>query len=90
MNRIAIIAFCALSLVATLACCALIFPYASMTQAQAQAAQEPADLDSFGLFDLGADYGELTIFDLVGHYMDNPPQPESAGAPVKKKHFGGC
>lgn len=89
-NRFVIAAFCLLSLGGIGAICAALLPYATLSAAEVKQASEAAEMESFDLFDLGEDYGELTIFDLVGHYLDNPPAPETNETVVKKKHFGGC
>ena len=30
-------------------------------------------MEEFDLVDLGSDYGQLTVFELVGYYLENPP-----------------
>jgi len=89
-NRIFIVAFCLLSLGGVVAVCAALLPHATLSVAEATQASQAADMETFDTFDLGEDYGELTIFDLVGYYLDNPPAEQSTDPVVKKKHFGGC
>ena len=69
---------------------AWLFPHATLSAAQVENARDAAPMEEFDLFDLGEDYGELTIFDLVGFYLDNPPEPASSAPAATKKHFGGC
>jgi len=38
---------------------------------------------------MGPDYGELSVIDLMGFYIENPPQKNTTGA-APKRHFGGC
>lgn len=47
-------------------------------------------MEEFDLVDLGSDYGELPVIELIGYYLENPPPAATAGAASKKKHFGGC
>ena len=90
MSRAQVFLFCVLSLAATLGVCAVLFPYASMSSVEVETAGKPRPMEDFDLVDLGEDYGMLSVFDLVGYYLDNPPQPPAAGAAPRKKHFGGC
>ena len=90
MTRMQMAGFCGLVLAATVAVCAALFPHASLSPAEVAAAREPAPMEAFDLIDLGSDYGQLTVFELVGYYLDNPPQPEAVATVSRKKHFGGC
>ena len=50
-------------------------------------------LDYAGMadLDLGKDYGTVSVTDLVGYYIENPPAPKSASAQAEAPHrFGGC
>ena len=42
-----------------------------------------------GAVDLG-DFGIVSVLDLVGYYMENPPTPEAPGTKKKKVRFQGC
>ncbi|MGI9304469.1 MAG: hypothetical protein ACR2RB_17450, partial [Gammaproteobacteria bacterium] len=79
-----------ISLAAALAASAALLPYATLPIAEATAAQQAVPMEEFDLIDLGEDYGQVSVFELVGHYVENPPQPEAVDAKPKKKHFGGC
>ncbi len=90
MTKIQSIVFCILSLALTVGVFAWLFPYAAMSESQAQSVSEPATMEEFDLIDLGDDYGQLTIYELVGYFLENPPEPETAATVSRKKHFGGC
>ncbi len=90
MTRLWMVGFCLLVLAGTLGVYAALFPHASLSPAAVDAAREPAPMEEFDLIDLGSDYGQLTVFELVGYYLDNPPQPEAVATVSRKKHFGGC
>ena len=89
--RLPILSFCIASLAGVVIVCAVLFPYASMSHAEAEAARTPVPMEEFDLVDLGDDYGELPVVELIGYYLENPPPVAAAtGAAPKKKHFGGC
>ena len=90
MTRLQMVCFCILALAGTVGVCAALFPHASLSRAEAEAARTPLPMEEFDLIDLGEDYGPLTVFELVGFYLDNPPQPETVATVSRKKHFGGC
>lgn len=90
-NRLVIFAFCLFSLGGIIGICALLLPYATLSADDLKRSTEAADMETYDTFDLGEDFGELTIFDLIGHYLDNPPAEQTNDTVVKKKkHFGGC
>ena len=88
--RLPILSFCIASLAGVVIVCAVLFPYASMSHAEAEAAGTPVPMEEFDLVDLGSDFGELPVIDLIGYYLENPPRVTTIGAAPKKKHFGGC
>ena len=90
MTRLQMACFCILALAGTLGVYAALLPHASLSPAEVEAAREPLPMEEFDLIDLGSDYGPLTVFELVGYYLDNPPQPDTVAAVSRKKHFGGC
>ena len=90
MTRMQIVFFCAATLLGSLVISAALFPFVSLSNADVNLAQTPKPMEDYGPVDLGEDYGELSVFELVGYYIENPPKPETAAAPRKKKHFGGC
>ncbi len=91
MPRLQVFIFCIVSLAGTLAVYAALFPHTSMSPAEVEAARKPQPMEEFDLIDLGSDYGQLTVFELVGYYLENPTPAAAAGeAAPRKKHFGGC
>ena len=90
MTRLQMVCFCVLALAGTLGVCAALFPHASLSPAQADAARKPLPMEEFDPIDLGSDYGQQTVFELVGYYLDNPPKPDVVATAPRKKHFGGC
>ena len=88
--RLPILSFCIASLAGVVIVCAVLFPYASMSRTEAEAAGTPVPMEEFDLVDLGSDFGELPVIELIGYYLENPPRVTTTGAAPKKKHFGGC
>lgn len=89
--RLPILSFCIASLAGVVIVCAVLFPHASMSRAEAEAARTPVPMEELDLVDLGGGYGELPVIELIGYYLENPPRVTAAtGAAPKKKHFGGC
>lgn len=90
MTRLQIAVFCIVSLAGMIAVYAALFPYTTMSPADVEAARNPLPMEEFDLVDMGSDYGQLTVFDLVGYYLENPPETAAGEAAPRKKHFGGC
>jgi len=84
-----IVIFNILSLLGTLGISALLFSYAAVPEEKRLAASQPQPMEAFSDVDLGPDYGEIPVFELVGYYLENPPVKAAGAAPVQK-HFGGC
>lgn len=84
-----IIIFNTLSLLVTLGISAALFTSASVPEEKRLAASEPQPMEAFDDVDLGPDYGEIPVFELVGYYLENPPVKATGTAPVQR-HFGGC
>ena len=89
LMRLQVLSFCVASLLGTVIVCAFLLPHASLSRVEAEAARTPAPMEEFDLVDLGEDYGQLSVFELVGYFLENPPEVAAGPAP-KKKHFGGC
>jgi len=89
LNRTGVI-FCSVSLVLTVAVCAVGFSLAALPRATVEAAKKPAPPEALPELDLPG-FGKVTVIDLMGYYIDNPPAPVAAGgAPAATKRFGGC
>ena len=89
LNRTSVI-FCSVSLVVTAAVCAAGFSLAALPRATVEAAKKPALPETLPELDLPG-FGKVSVIDLVGYYIDNPPAPAAAGgAPAAAKRFGGC
>jgi len=87
-----IILFCIVSLVATLGLAYALYPHAILPDEQLNNSKTPQDMEDFDqVISLGEDFGELTVIDLMGNYLDNPPAPVSSSqASPPKRQFGGC
>ena len=91
MSKVSIVVFCVLTLVGSLGLCALIYPFATVSAEEAKQASTPQPMEFFDVVDLGEDYGVLPVVELLGYYLDNPPEPPTAGAAAPRKlQFGGC
>lgn len=91
MSKLLMVVFCALTLFGSLGVCALIYPLATLTAEEAKQATTPQDMEYFDVVDLGEDYGVLPVVELLGYYLDNPPEPQTATAAAPRKlQFGGC
>ena len=77
------------SLVLSLVLCVVFFSYAATPYEKRIAAETPLAVEEFPDINLGPNYGEISVTELMGYYMENPPEKEAAEAP-KKQHFGGC
>ena len=89
LNRTGVI-FCSVSLVLAGAVCAAGFSLAALPRATIEASKKPALPESLPELDLPG-FGKVTVIDLMGYYIDNPPAPVGAGGgPPAAKRFGGC
>ena len=69
---------------------ALLLPGAQISQEASLKIDTPQNIEDFDqLINMGPDYGELSVIDLMGFYIENPPQKNTTGA-APKRHFGGC
>lgn len=86
-----ILVFWAAALGMTLGLSAILFPYAAVPAETLSRAKMPQPMESMADIDLGKDYGIVSVTDLVGYYIENPPAPKSASAQAEAPHrFGGC
>lgn len=91
MNKESLI-FLAASLAVTVAVSAVGFSLAARPRPAVEAAQKPAAPESLPDIDIGGGFGKVSVIELVGFYIENPPAPKGAGgdaAPAVKR-FGGC
>ena len=90
MKTIGIVLFCIFSLVGSIGLSYALYPHASSPSvSQSKEAQSMEDFVED--IDLGEDFGPMSVIDLMGYYLENPPTPSSPGAVVApKRQFGGC
>ena len=89
LNRTGMI-FCSVSLVLAGVVCAAGFSLAALPRETIVASKKPAPPETLPELDLPG-FGKVTVIDLMGYYIDNPPAPVGAGgAPAATKRFGGC
>lgn len=85
--NISSILFCAITAVCAFAVSWFIFPYAALSHDELTAAKTPVEAEL--LDDVAVpDFGEVPVFDMVLHYIDNPPLESEADA--GKVRFQGC
>ncbi|MBX3648678.1 MAG: hypothetical protein KF766_13505 [Rhodocyclaceae bacterium] len=91
MNKESLI-FLAASLALTVAVSAVGFSLAALPRPTVEAVKTPAAPESLPDIDIGGGFGKVSVIELVGFYIENPPAPKGAGgdaAPAVKR-FGGC
>ena len=89
LNRTGVI-FCSVSLVVAAGVCAVGFSLAALPRATIEAAKKPAPPEALPEIDLPG-FGKVSVIDLMGYYIDNPPAPAaSGGAAAPAQRFGGC
>ncbi len=90
LNRTGVI-FCSASLAAAAVVCVAGFQLAALPRTTIEAAKQPAPPETLPELDVPG-FGKVSVIDLVGYYIENPPAPVGAagGAPVATKRFGGC
>ena len=81
--------FCGGMLGLCLAIAAIAFPFAALSTNQVAAAKTPVAPAQLGEMDLGS-FGKVSVSDMMSYYIENPPEPETAGGAVKKVRFEGC
>lgn len=92
MKNISIILFLALSVVGTLGIAYGLYPHAKLSDEQLMKSTQPQAMEAFeDVINLGDDFGEMSVIDLMGYYLDNPPAPAGNTQISKpKRQFGGC
>lgn len=93
MDR-ASLAFCAAALAASLALSAIGFHFAAMPREQLAASRTPQPPEKLPDVEVTGGFGTVSVIDLVGHYVENPPDaapvPAHGAAPPATRRFGGC
>ena len=92
MKNISIILFLVISVLGSLGIAYGLYPYAKLSDDQLTKISQPQEMELFEEdIDMGDDFGEMSVIDLMGNYLENPPAPEgSAQASKPKRQFGGC
>ena len=90
MNRASLL-FCAAALAASLALCAAAFPFAALPEEVLRTQRQPVPAERLPDIDVGGGFGKVSVLDLVGYYLDNPPAPAGSDVAVPAvKRFRGC
>lgn len=90
MNRVSII-FCIVSLIVTAVVLGTGYNLAAMPRQAVAATKNPVPPESLPDINMPG-FGQVSVLDLVGYYIENPPATATAGggaAPAAKR-FGGC
>ena len=86
-----VVLFCVGSLAASLGLAAVLYPYAVVDQAVIDAASVPQPMETLPDVDVGPDFGVLPVVELMGYFLENPPQSTGTDTPEpERQHFGGC
>ena len=92
MNRESLV-FCTAALIVAVAVCAVGFRLAALPRDAVDAAMRPAPAEALPDVDLGGGFGKVSVIDLIGYYIENPPATANAAggdaAPAARR-FGGC
>ncbi|HQY28792.1 MAG TPA: hypothetical protein PK787_08335 [Burkholderiaceae bacterium] len=91
MNRESIV-FCLVSMAIAVAVSAIGFRIAALPADVVATAVKPVPAETLPDVELGGGFGKVSVIDLVGFYVENPPAAPSAdaGAAPAAKRFGGC
>ena len=92
MRLFFVIFFCCFSIAASIGISYALYPHVIISETQLANSAKPQDMESFEKdINLGDDFGEMSVIDLMGYYLENPPAPKSAMEQSKpKRQFGGC
>lgn len=83
--------FCVVAILASLAASAVGYFLAALPAEVVAAARTPTPPERMGDIDLGKGFGQISVLDLVGYYIEHPPAPPSStGVPARVRRFGGC
>ena len=87
MKHMISLIFCSVTLAATLLLCWALFPLAALSRDELAASSTPTDAELFE--DVSVEgFGDIPVFDMVLHYIDNPPAETSGGE--TEVRFQGC
>lgn len=91
MNRESLI-FCSAALAVTVVVSGIGFSLAAVPRQTIEASKKPVPAETLPDIDIGGGFGKVSVIDLVGFYIENPPAPvnTAGGAPPAVKRFGGC
>ncbi len=92
MNRESLV-FCTAALIVAVAVCAVGFRLAALPRDAVDAAMRPAPAEALPDVDLGGGFGKVSVIDLIGYYIENPPAKANAAggdAVPAARRFGGC
>lgn len=82
--------FCSASVVLAIVACSLGFWLAALPPETLQAANKPVPPESLPDIDIPG-FGKVSVLDMMGYYIDNPPAPAGGGASAPAaQRFGGC
>jgi hypothetical protein len=87
--------FCIGALVTTVALAALGFRLAALPREAIERSVTPVRAETLPDIELGGGFGKVPVTELVGYYLDNPPDASTAGQgfvsgrPAPRR-FGGC
>ena len=91
MKKLQILIFCGSSLLLSLGVAVLLYPHATIPQKTLEFSKTPQDMENVPDIDLGNNFGLVSVTELVGYYIDNPPQPATASSGAQhEQQFGGC
>ena len=82
--------FCSAGVVLATLACGIGFSLAALPQEKLHAAQTPAGPEALPDVEIPG-FGKVSVLDLMGYYIDNPPAPASSvtSTPATQR-FGGC
>ncbi len=90
MSKLQILTFCAAALLLSLGTAVLLYPSAAMSQKEMARAHSAQPMEDLADINLGPEFGRVPVTELVGYYIEHPPQPKSVGVLKREQHFGGC
>lgn len=82
--------FCSAGVVLATLACSVGFSLAALPPERLQAAKTPAAPEALPDVEIPG-FGKVSVLELMGYYIDNPPAPAGAAASTPAVHrFGGC